>query len=120
MNRVLLRLATLTLVIAACSGGGSPTPNPSPNPNPNPSPTPNPSPGANLTTAELKVVLIESFGPLWYCDPDFYPIAHEDEATLAIQHFAEVQADAESFAAFVAHLQIDPTAAFSDAQKLAI
>jgi len=103
--------ALLVLLMAACSpGGGSPVPTP------NPSPTP----GTRLTIAQVKFALIERLGDLWYCDRDFYPVAHDDEAALALQRFPEVQADSEAFAAIVEKLDLDAGDTFSDADKLAI
>lgn len=110
MTRTVLAIAALVLAIAACSGGGSQTP----------SPSPSPSPGATLTVPQLKVALIERFGELWYCDPDFYPIAHEDEQALAIQRFDEVRADTEAFEAVLEQLGLSVGGQFSDNDKLAI
>jgi Hint domain-containing protein len=114
MTRTVVAIGALVLSIAACSGGGSPSPSPKPSPNPSP------SPGATLTVPQLKVALIERFGELWYCDPDFYPIAHEDEQALAIQRFDEVKADVEAFEAVLEQLGLNAGADFTDAQKLAI
>lgn len=100
----------LLAVLVACTGGSSPSP----------SPSPSPTPGPDLTTAELKIALIERFGELWYCDPDFYPVAHDDEAALALQRFPEVEADAEAFDAIVARLAIAPDGDYTNAEKLAI
>lgn len=85
-----------------------------------PSPIPDPTAGAPLTTAELRYRLIDSFGPLWYCDSDFHPIARADEADLAIERFGEVQSNREAFAAVLAHLAIPSAADFTADQKLAI
>ena len=82
--------------------------------------SPSPSPGPPLTTAELRYRLIDTLGPLWYCDRDFYPVARDDEAKLAIEHFAELQADRESFTAILAHLGIAAGVDPSPDQKLAI
>lgn len=110
MNTSRLALAgTLLVLVAACTGGSSPSP----------SPNPSPTPGPDLTTAQLKVALIDRFGALWYCDPDFYPIAHEDEAVLAVQRFGEVQADVEAFEAVLEQLDLQP-GEFTNDQKLAI
>ena len=78
------------------------------------------SPLPQLNGAELRYKLIDTFGPLWFCDPDFYPVARADEAELAIQRFPKVQADAEAFAAIVSHLNMKPGADFDANQKLAI
>jgi hypothetical protein len=84
------------------------------------SPAPSATPGAPLTTAELRYRLIETFGPLWFCDPDFYPIAVQDEDKRAVERFGEVQADREAFAAILAHLDIPAGADFDAEKKLAI
>jgi hypothetical protein len=84
------------------------------------SPAPSPSAGASLTTAELRFRLIEAFGPLWYCDPDFWPIAVQDEAARSIERFGEVQGDTEAHVAILAHLAIPAGAEFTADQKLAI
>ena len=106
MSRALLvRLLAVVVVVAACTSGQSSSPTP--------------TPGPPLTTAELKIRLIGEFGPLWYCDPDFWPIPREDEAVLARQRFGEVQADEEAFAAIAALLGIEG-ATFTDQEELAI
>jgi hypothetical protein len=84
------------------------------------SPAPSATPGAPLTTAELRYRLIDTFGPLWFCDPDFYPIAVQDEAKRSVERFGEIQADREAFAAILAHLDIPAGADFDADQKLAI
>jgi hypothetical protein len=86
----------------------------------NGSPTPGPTAGAPLTSAELRFRLIETFGPPWYCDPDFYPIAVADEADRAVERFGEVQADTDAFVAILTHLAIPSGADFTADQKLAI
>src|SRR5437016_6105236 len=45
-----------------------------PNPTPAPSRTPSPAPGG-LSQAQLKYRLIDQFGRLLFCDPDYYPVA---------------------------------------------
>jgi Hint domain len=107
--RTAIATALLLVVVAAgCSAA------------PATSPAPSPSAGAPLTIAELRFRLIEAFGPLWYCDPDFWPIAVADEAARSIERFGEVQADTEAFVAILAHLAIASGAEFTADQKLAI
>jgi hypothetical protein len=84
------------------------------------SPAPSATAGAPLTSAELRYRLIDTFGPLWFCDPDFYPIAVQDEAKRSVERFGEIQADREAFAAILAHLGIPAGADFDADQKLAI
>jgi len=95
----------LALVVAGCTATA---------------PSPSPTAGAPLTTAELRYRLIDTFGPLWYCDPDFYPVARADEAALAIERFGEVEVDGDAFTAILAHLAIAPGTDFTADQKLAI
>ena len=78
------------------------------------------SPGAPMTAGELRLALMDRFGPRWYCDPDSYPISHGDEQSNAIQAFPEMQTEAVVFAAVVERLGLTGTTAFNDAQKLAI
>ena len=94
----------LVIVVAGCTTSG-------------PAASPTPTPGPPLTTAELRYRLIDTFGPLWFCDPDFYPIAVQDEADLSIKRFPEVQADAEAFTAILAHLGIPSGADFTADQS---
>lgn len=82
-----------------------------------PSPTPG---GVPLTGAGLRFELVDQLGPLWYCDPDFYPIARADEADLAIERFDEVRADTEAFAIIVANLGLDAGAVPTAEHKLSI
>src|ERR1700716_1229326 len=49
-----------------------------PSPAPTLSPTPSPAPGG-LTQAKLKYRIVDRFGPLAFCDPDYYPVARADE-----------------------------------------
>jgi hypothetical protein len=106
MSRTLLALILIMVALVASCTSGQPS-------------SPSPTPGPPLTTAELKLRLIDELGPLWYCDPDFYPIAVFDEADQAKKRFGEVQADTEAFAAIVARLGIDPGTVTDDG-KLAI
>jgi len=118
MIRRPLPLAGLTLfllVAATCGGGGS-----SPSPTPAPSPTPSPI-GEPLTISQLKVALIDRLGPLWYCDPDFWPVGRDDEQKLALERFGELQADVEAFAAILAQLELNVGGdGFTDEQKLIV
>jgi hypothetical protein len=102
--------------------GATPTPSASPSasigPSSSPSGSPRPS-GQPWTQAELEVELIATFGQLWYCDPDYYPVAHEDEQRLAIERFEEVRADGDAFAGIVGHLGLGD-GPYTDDEKLQI
>src|SRR5207248_1694592 len=81
---------------------------------------PGTSGGAGLTQAQLKYGLVDRFGRLLFCDPDFYPVARADEQSQADGRFAEIQSDAPTFTAIVAHLGIPASGTYSSAQRLAI
>ncbi len=122
MTRHLAPLACLVLVVAGACGGGSATGTP-PGATAGPGATTAPPgatgiPSPTLTPPELKLAIMGRFGALWYCDPDFYPVAREDEIDAARERWPEVVADREAFAALTAAFGLDPAGAFSDAEKL--
>jgi hypothetical protein len=90
-----------------------------PNPTPAPSPTPSPAPGG-LTQAQLKYRLVDQFGRLLFCDPDYYPVARADEQSLAHERLPQIQRDAPTFSAILDHLRIAPGASYTSEQELAI
>jgi Hint domain-containing protein len=90
-----------------------------PNPTTSPSPTPSPAPGG-LTQAKLKYRIVDRFGPLAFCDPDYYPVARADEQALAHQRLPEIQKDAPTFGAILVHLGIATNPPYTDEQELAI
>src|SRR5439155_1009954 len=90
-----------------------------PNPTPAPSLTPSPAPGG-LSQAQLKYRLIDQFGRLLFCDPDYYPVARGDEQALAHQRLPDIQKDAPTFSAILSHLGIAPDATYTSEQELAI
>jgi len=98
--------------------GPLPTEGPSPTPVPA---TPIPTlPSSSLSPTELKYQVLEQFPDFFFCDPDFYPIAREDEMVLAGQHFAELQANQEEFQTILSHNSLAGTSTFTDDQKLLI
>lgn len=101
----------LPLLLAACGVADGPTITPTPSPSPGGTPSPSPSPGATLTAPELKLRLLASFGSLWYCDPDEFPVAHGDEATLAAERLPEIRDDVAAWAAITGALGFDPNEA---------
>ena len=107
-------------VIVSPIPSGAPTPTPVITVPPTPSPTLTPPATGALTLAQLKYRLIDRFGRLWYCDPDFYPVARGDPDTTAEQRFPETQQDPETFAAILAHLGYAPSPSYTHAQKVAI
>ncbi|HLE58567.1 MAG TPA: Hint domain-containing protein [Candidatus Limnocylindria bacterium] len=107
-SRIAVLPLVLAVVLAACAAG-------SPSPSPSPSPTPG---GEPLSEAQVKYAILGELGFLWYCDPDFYPIETRPEQEAALEHWPEILADAESFAAIVEHLDWDAAREFTDADKL--
>ena len=95
----------MALALAACGGSFV-----------SPSPTPTPQP---LTLPQLKYSVMDEIGRPLFCDPDFYPIARADERELAQQRVPEIQKDAATFAAIVAHLKLQ-VAQYTPDQQLAI
>jgi hypothetical protein len=63
---------------------------------------------------------VDQFGRLLFCDPDYYPVARADEGALAHQRLPEIQKDAPTFSAILAHLGIAPAASYTSDQELAI
>jgi hypothetical protein len=87
---------------------------------PSSNPGASPTPGPVLSVPGLKFALIDAYGPLWYCDPDFYPIQRVDELDSAKARWPEVQADTDAFRAIVVRLGLEAVTSFSDEQKLAV
>ena len=83
-------------LVAGCAGAASGSPSASAGASP-------------LTEAAAKEALLVRFGPLVYCDPDYYPIARTDEATAAAEHLAAMRADTAAWAAIAVRLGFDPT-----------
>ena len=73
-----------------------------------------------FSPTELKYKVLDEFPDFFFCDPDFYPIAHEDEASLALQRFPELQANQEEFQTILKHTGLDGVTTLSDEQKLLI
>lgn len=56
---------------------------------------------------ELKYLLIANFGGVFYCDPDFYPVARLDlERQNAVEQFPIIKANQEEFTAILKHLNL--------------
>jgi len=91
-----------------------------------PFPTPEPPtaiptlPSSALSPTELKYKVLDEFPDFFFCDPDFYPIARDDELTLALQRFPELQANAEEFQTILKQNELGGATTFTDDQKLLI
>jgi len=113
MNIRILCIATLALVATACSPGGGPTPGPTI--------IPGPTGGATLNASELRVLLIDRFGPLWHCDQDEYPVGR-DETEGMRERWPQVIADVELLAVIIDRLGLSSTdpSDLTDAQRLEV
>jgi hypothetical protein len=136
---LLIVLCTACAPILPESGSGVSTPivmtaevstviaeTPGPPPTDGPPPTPVPAtliptlPSSTLSPSALKYRVLDQFPDFFFCDPDFYPIAREDEMVLAQQRFVELQANQEEFQAILSRNNLSGVTAFTDEQKLLI
>lgn len=109
--------AEVSTVVAA-TVSTPPTEGPFPTPAP---PTPIPTlPSSALSPTELKYKVLDQFPDFFFCDPDFYPIAHDDETILAQTQFPDLQANQEEFQAILSHNELAGVTTFTDEQKLLI
>jgi hypothetical protein len=91
-----------TIVLAAC---GSAAPNPI---------------GTSLNAYQLKFKVMDAVGTPVYCDPDMYPVAREGgELASAISQYPAIRAQAEMYAAIVAHEHL-PSGDLADSQKVTV
>lgn len=93
------------------------TPGPLPS---EPPPTPISSLPSSLSPTALKYRLLDEYPDFFFCDPDLYPIARNNEAQLAVERFPEIQANQEEFQAILAHNGLSGLTTFTDAQELLI
>jgi len=117
-------LSTPFIMTAQMSTVIAETPGPPPTEGPSPTPipaTPIPTlPSSRLSPTELKYRVLEQFPDFFFCDPDFYPIAREDEMVLAQQHFPELQNNLEEFQTILSHNGLSGATTFTNEQKLLI
>ncbi|MGE5373761.1 MAG: Hint domain-containing protein [Bacteroidota bacterium] len=106
---------TAEVSTAIVSGPGTTQPFPTPAP-----PTPLPTLAGGLSVTELKYKVLDQFPDFFFCDPDFYPVARDDEMSMARQNFPELQANQEEFQVILSHLGLGGQTTFTDEQKLQI
>lgn len=112
-----------SLVLSACAAGsGGGTPSPAATADSSTMPAPSVAPGATFDPGDLRILLVNTFGPRWYCDPDQFPLARPsfDEQATAVARFNEMQSEGVVFGAIVRQLGLFGATTFTDAQKLAI
>ncbi len=108
-------MITAEVSTVVVDSGGTAPPFATPEP-----PTPIPTLTSGVSVTELKYKVLDKFPEFFFCDPDFYPIAREDESVLARQTFPDLQANQEEFQAILAHNGLSGLTTFSDEQKLLI
>ena len=107
--RLVLALGLMAAVLLAACGGGLASPTPSPSPSPQ-----------TLTVPQLKYRVMDQLGRPWFCDPDFFPVGRGDEGERAQQKLPEIQKDADTFGAIVAHLKLSAAPPYTADQTLEI
>ena len=76
--------------------------------------------GTPMNVPQLKFRVLDAVGTPVYCDPDFYPLARDGgEQANALTEFSKIQAQADLYAAIVAHEKL-PGGDLTDAQKLTV
>ncbi len=82
---------------------------------------PVPIPPVEYTAPELNYRLISYFDNVFWCDPDFYPVARAgQEENNAMEQFPAIQADEVEFSAILEHLGLQNKTDFTDGEKLQI
>jgi len=70
-----------------------------------------------ISFPDLRYRLMERFGPVFFCDPESYPVARSDREQ-AIRGFPDIVKDTPAFRAMAKHLGLDKVTEFSDDQKV--
>ena len=106
----IVAIAVCLITLAGCGGPG---------PTPGLTILPAPTGGATLAEAELRLVLIDRLGPMWYCDRDEYPVGR-DERQAALAAWPEMQVEGDRFRAVASSLGINVDRAVTDEDKVEI
>jgi hypothetical protein len=76
--------------------------------------------GSVLSPTQLKYHLTDRLGELFFCDPDYWPVARSDEQELAHARFPEIVADTQKFRAILQRLGWQTRTEFSAEDRLRI
>lgn len=74
-----------------------------------PAPTATTTVLVNASPPELKFRLIQQFRPIFFCDRDLYPVAHDVSDAEIAARVAQLRHDSQVFAAIVQHLGLQGT-----------
>jgi hypothetical protein len=99
---VLLLTAGLTILLGGCRGQSSPT-------------------TTIYSLPQLEYRLFFNFPDVFWCDPDYYPVAREgQEQQNAIDQFPTIKSNQTEFSAILEHLKLQNKSVFTDSEKLLI
>jgi hypothetical protein len=74
-----------------------------------------------LSQYQLTYRLIDNFGDVFWCDPDYYPVAREgQEQQNALEQYAAIRANTAEFTAILSRLNLVLKTEYTDAENLAI
>ena len=68
-----------------------------------------PPPGDTHSPSELKYMLLNQVGPIWFCDPDFYPVGRVITPQILDARLKEIQMDAEVYQVILSHNHLGGT-----------
>lgn len=80
-----------------------------------------PTPASSFSQYQLEYQLLEKYPDVFWCDPDFYPVAREGQEELNAQdQFPTIQANADEFVAILQKLGMPQKSDYTDEEKLLI
>jgi len=83
--------------------------------------TQTPTPPVIYSLPQLEYRLVSRFGDVFYCDPDFYPVAREgQEEKNALEQFPSIRTNEAEFSAILEHLGLPNKAQYTNEDKLRI
>jgi len=80
-----------------------------------------PTPPVEYSVPDLEYRLISNFDNVFWCDPDFFPVARDgQEEENALEQFSIISANTVEFSAILSHLGLLEKSEYSDEEKLQI
>lgn len=116
--------ATPQVIVATAVAGGPVGPGSTPaagTPAPTSlAPTPLSPLPSGLGPTAARYQLSDRFSPIFFCDPDQYPVARPLEDAEVLRRFAAVEGNPEEYGAILKHLKLEGTPALTLQQKTAV
>ena len=107
MKRVLLFTLVLIVLLSGCKS--------------HPSPTNSTTLPSAYSQYQLEYRLFSEFPNVFYCDPDYYPVARTGQEQLsAISQFLTIKSNQPEFSAILEHLNLPEKTDYTDSEKLLI